>query len=126
MRHIGSVRASDEPTSFLHPRAASIVSRQGKVGTLSRQFYDLMAEVGLVGKRLHRKKENPGNDRRAVSGISFHALRHTATSLLKNAGISSAIVEEFVGHDSEGINRMYTHIDHDALRGAVDALPVVL
>ena len=35
---------------------------------------------------------------RETSKISFHSLRHTTTSLRKNAGVSPAIAEEFVGH----------------------------
>ena len=61
-----------------------------------------------------------------MNEISFHALRHTATSLMKNAGISPAIVQEFIGHDSEAINRVYTHIETDAMRRAADALPDIL
>ena len=34
------------------------------------------------------------NKRNALD-ISFHALRHTATSLMKNASISPALVQEF-------------------------------
>jgi hypothetical protein len=30
---------------------------------------------------------------------------------MKNAGISPAIVQEFIGHDSPAINAHYTHIE---------------
>ena len=61
-----------------------------------------------------------------MNELSFHALRHTATSLMKNAGVSSAIVQEFIGHDSPAINAHYTHIETSALRKAAESLPDVL
>ena len=42
---------------------------------------------------------------------------------MKNASISPAIVEELIGHDSKEINRLYTHIEQEALKRAADALP---
>ncbi|HRQ87649.1 MAG TPA: tyrosine-type recombinase/integrase [Bacteroidia bacterium] len=124
-RHIEVLPAGDDPDQPVHPQAAEAVAREGKVGSLSRQFYEIMARAGLVEKRPHRK--HPGKEGRKGRGpsssISFHALRHTATSLLKNAGISSAIVEEFIGHDSSEINRIYTHIEIGTLKSAADQLP---
>jgi len=42
---------------------------------------------------------------------------------MKNAGISPAFVQEFIGHDSATVSRHYTHIETDALRKAANALP---
>ena len=42
---------------------------------------------------------------------------------MKNAGVSPAIVQEFVGHDSKAISQHYTHIELAALRQAAEALP---
>ncbi len=128
MRHIMALPSSDDPKAPVHPRAHEIVTREGRVGTLSREFYEIMADAGLVKRKTHKKKANAHGrrGRHTVNEISFHALRHTATSLMKNAGISPAIVQEFIGHDSEAINRVYTHIETDAMRRAADALPDIL
>jgi integrase len=79
----------------------------------------------LVPKKRHRKTDPQDleNRRRERTELSFHALRHTATSLMKNAGISPAIVEEFIGHDSKEINRLYTHIETESLRKAAETIP---
>jgi len=84
-----------------------------------------MTKAGLVEKKSHHKSEGSmgRSGRHNLSKISFHSLRHTTTSLLKNAGVSSAIAEEFVGHDSSEMNRVYTHIDQSAMRLAADKLP---
>jgi integrase len=104
-----------------------VSEQEGKVGTLSRQFADLMGRAGLVEKKKHRKIDGKAGrvGRREGSALSFHSFRHTTTSMLKNAGVSSAIAEEFVGHNSAEMNRIYTHIGDDALRRAADALPDV-
>ena len=117
---------SDDPAAPLHPGAFSIVSAQGKSGHLSNQFADLLAEAGLREKKTHRKNEdgNIGRGRgSSAGGLSFHCLRHTAVTLMKEAGIPAAVVMELVGHDSEAMSRHYTHVGADALRKAAAALP---
>ena len=122
--HIEALPSSDDPKQPVHERAFGILKRQGRSGTLSRMFYDMMADIGMVAKRdHHRARADKSNSRRERSEISFHALRHTATSLMKNAGISPAIVQEFIGHDSPAMSAHYTHIETSALRKAAESLP---
>jgi integrase len=64
--------------------------------------------------------------KRDAGGLSFHCLRHTATSLLKTAGVSDAVARELTGHDSPAISAAYTNIDMEAKRRAVDRLPDVV
>jgi integrase len=45
--------------------------------------------------------------------------------MMKNAGISPAVVQDLVGHESAEMSAHYTHIDGEAKRKAVDALPVI-
>ena len=86
---IEKLPAGDDPHQPLHPRAFASAERSGGVKTLSRQFYELLADTGLTKPKAHRQSEAaPGRDGpRELSPISFHSLRHTATSLMKNAGI---------------------------------------
>ncbi len=108
----------------LFPRAFDSVGRTGRVATLSNSFYDLMSRAQLVPKRTHEKKVgSSGSGRHTQTELSFHSLRHTATSLMKNAGVSPAIVQEFVGHNSKVISDNYTHIELRALSEATEALP---
>ena len=85
-----------------------------------------MADTGLVEPRKHKSNGKGRNSRRAFNELSFHALRHTATSLLKNAGISPAIVQDIIGHDSEAMSRHYTHIDMPTKREAMNKMPDIL
>ncbi len=123
LAHIETLPAGDDPKAPLCP------AFQGKtVSWLSNQFYELMASAGLVQSRGdHQKKDGKQGRgaRRQLSDISFHALRHTATSLLKNAGVSDVVTRDIVGHESEAVSRNYTHIDAETKRAALDKLPDV-
>jgi len=60
-----------------------------------------------------------------LNEISFHSLRHTAASLLKNAGVSDVVARDIIGHDSAAVSASYTHIDQQTERSALDKLPDV-
>lgn len=112
--------APDNPRASLFPTQAT-----APVTTLSHRFSSLLADAGLQAPPSHRKRKNKteGDKRREGGKLSFHCLRHTATSLLKNAGASDVVAREVIGHDSETVSRVYTHIETKTLRKAVDALP---
>jgi integrase len=121
--HIESLPAARE--GYLHPKAAVIVTSQKRSGTLSNQFANLLAQAGLRDKAPHRSRGKGRDAKRSSNGLSFHALRHTAVSLLKDAGIPEAVVMELVGHDSEAMSAHYTHVGTEALAKAVAALPEI-
>lgn len=122
-RHILSLPASDVPDAPVHPRAFQNFQRTGKTGGLSNQFADILASAGLREKKAHRKTGEGRGANRDESGLSFHALRHTAVSLMKDAGIPAAAVMEMIGHDSEQMSEHYTHVGSEALAKAAAALP---
>lgn len=120
-----SLSAPDELDTPIFPKAAATAAI--RVGTLSNQFADILAAAKLQKVRDHQKtKDGEGRDvERKVGRLSFHCLRHTATSLLKNAGVSDVIAREIIGHDSPEISRVYTHLGQPALKDAMDRLPDV-
>jgi integrase len=120
-----SLPASDDPEAPLHPRAFETVKRQLRTGTLSNQFAALLADAGLRVRVDHSSKGKGRGARRSQGEISFHSLRHTAVSLLKDAGIPEAVVMEMVGHDSEQMSAHYTHVGREALEKAAAALPEI-
>jgi integrase len=125
--HIEKLPAADSVKTPLHPRAFAIVEKQGKTGHLSNQFADLLAQAGLRKKQAHRKVSDKEEGRLRRNGdISFHSLRHTAVTLLKEAGIPQAVVMELVGHDNEEMSQHYTRVGRAALAGAARAFPDLL
>jgi integrase len=122
--YIEGLPAGDDVHAPLFPKAHALIDA-GQGPQLSRQFGEILASVGLASvDRLSHKAKAPGRDRkRATSELSFHSLRRTATSMLKNAGISPAIVMDLVGHDSAEISAHYTTISSEAKRSAMDMMP---
>jgi integrase len=121
--HIQTLEACDDAKAPMHPKLAKLAVVNGS--TLSRQFGELMAVAGLVAAKNHESgTESRGRAaRRSASELSFHSLRHTATSMMKNAGISPAIVQDIIGHESAEVSAHYTHIEGEAKRRALDAMP---
>ena len=69
--------------------------------------------------------EREGSGQRRAVEVGFHSLRHTAVSLLREAGAAQSISQYLVGHNSSEIHALYTHTNESALRAAVDTLPSV-
>ncbi|MCE9616482.1 MAG: site-specific integrase [Lentisphaerae bacterium] len=120
MRYLMDRPSADTPDTPLFERLASLPSN-----TLARQFSEILMHANLIAARTHAGRGIGRDTKRAGGGLSYHCLRHTATSLLKNAGVSDVVAREIIGHDSEAISRAYTHIEQDTLRNAVNLLPDV-
>lgn len=118
---------SKEPGAHIFPEAAATIKRSqlNATSSLSNQFHAILADAGLTVRRTHRSSGRGRHSKRAISEISFHALRHTATSLLKQAGVSAAVVQDLVGHDSTAVSNHYTHIDDEAKVAAIGHLPQI-
>ena len=119
---IGTVKPPKSADAPVFPAANSIA-----VSGNSKNFAKILVAAGI------RKPVEPhapvkggrGGRRRNMSETSFHCLRHTATSLLKNAGVSDVVAMEIIGHKTEAISRAYTHIEQKTIKRAIDALPDV-
>jgi integrase len=59
---------------------------------------------------------------RAMPGVRFHDLRHTAASLLINAGVDLYRVGTILGHSDIRTTKRYAHLAVDDLRSAVNVL----
>jgi integrase len=120
-KHIDGLVAGDDPKAPLHPKAFALMQRVGRAGTLSKEFAELLETAGLRAMEVAPEKGHA----RAKHELSFHSLRHTATSLLKAAGIPQSVVMAYIGHDSADVSHGYTHTGREALELAAAALPVI-
>jgi integrase len=124
-----SLSVPDNALEFIFPNASACLSRAKaeQAGALSNQFHDILAKAGLVRRRSHRKaKDGAGRKaRRKASEISFHSFRHTATSLLKNAGVPQSVVMDIIGHESKAVSQIYTHVGDAEKRTAMATLPTL-
>lgn len=119
--------ASDDPRGPIFPTLHKRTKEQSGSAQLSQAFYELLVDAGLATAR-PKKSISQGKSRqgaRTKNALSFHCLRHTATSLLKSAGVSESVTRDLIGHDSAQISAHYTHTSDDARRKAIDSLPDV-
>ena len=125
-QYFDELPAGDDPAAPLFPSVYARRIANKTSGPTSAQFRKIMVKAGLVEARTHNTTGKGRGAKREVSKLSFHCLRHTATSMLKNAGVSDAVARDIIGHESEAISRQYTHIDMAAKRKAIESLPDIL
>ena len=123
LEYIRKLPAGDNPNAPLFPKAYESKNRNPHGGPLSNQFYEILVSVGMAKERTHKGNGKGRDAKRQLNEISFHSLRHTATSLLKNAGVSDVVARDIIGHDSAAVSQNYTHIETETKRVALAKLP---
>jgi integrase len=123
LEYIRKLPAGDIPNAPLFPKAYDSKNRNPHGGPLSNQFYEILVSVGMAKERTHKSAGKGRDAKRQLNEISFHSLRHTATSLLKNAGVSDVVARDIIGHDSAAVSQNYTHIETETKRVALAKLP---
>ncbi len=119
-------RKKAKPDDPVFPRACNCYEESPNNGRLSKQFHQVLVDAGLAEKRKFKETGKGHSVKHTQSELSFHSLRHTATSLLKNAGVSDAVARDIIGHESVAVSRNYSHIDTETKRKAVDKMPDIL
>ncbi len=113
--HMETLAGTDKTELFVMPHMANL--RPGGRHGLSEGFKRIMKKAGVDCQTVD------GIGARRVSRRTFHALRHSFTSALANAGVPQEIRMKLVGHTTEAIHRGYTHHELEPLRAAVGKLP---
>lgn len=121
--YLQKLPSSDNPAQPVFPQAYKLGAAEGSETRLSQQFHSLMVACGLAEARGKTRTGKGHSQRRTVSPLSFHSLRHTTTSLLKSAGVAEAVARDLIGHESPAISAHYTHTPEDAKRAALERLP---
>jgi integrase len=123
VQYVEKLPAGDDPKAPLFPKAYAVATDGTTSGRNSKQFNAILVQCGLAPAQTHVSTGKGRSARRTQNELSFHCLRHTATSLLKNAGVSEVVARDIIGHDSAAVSANYTHVDEDTKRKAVDMLP---
>jgi integrase len=126
VRHVESLPVSDQAETPLHPRAYGSWQNTGKVVALSNQFAQILFQAGLRQSTAHVTRGTGRSGKRQMCPLSFHSLRHTATTLLHEAGVPAAVAQALIGHDSEAIHQLYVGVGFEALKKAADSFPDLL
>jgi len=124
--HILSLATTDDPNAPLHPRAFATITRQGYASNVSRWFAQLLSRAGLRDPYVDHKSRGIGrSNRRKREELSFHSLRHSATSMLHEAGVPASVAQALIGHDSESSHQNYIGVGMEAVRQAAARLPAL-
>ena len=123
IEHLRTMQTGDNPAELLFPSAHELATRTGDGGQLSQQVHARLVATSMAKERSHEETGAGRSQRRSVSEMSFPSLRQTATSPLRNADVSSAVAMDIIGHDTEAINRHYTHIGSATKRSALNQPP---
>jgi integrase len=115
----------EEPDAALHPRACETIRKQGYSSNVSRWFAELLSQTGLRTISTHRSRGIGRSARRKREELSFHSLRHSATTILHEAGVPVSVAQAMIGHDSEAIHENYVSVGAEAIRRAAAALPEI-
>ena len=97
--HLESLASTDKPEVYVMPHMASL--KPGGRHGLSEGFNRRMRRAGLD----IQKVKSAGV--RQLSRRTFHALRHSFTSALANAGVSPELWMKLTGHKSAAAHRGY-------------------
>ncbi len=89
---------------------ALFVSRNGRRITRRRVQQIVEENVKKIGLDPHK--------------FTTHKLRHTAATLMYQAGVDIRALQEILGHEQLSTTEIYTHTNNEQLREAVDANPL--
>lgn len=115
LAHLESLAGTDKPEVFVMPHMADL--KPGGRHGLSEGFKRLMRKAGLD----MQKVKSAGQ--RQLSRRTFHALRHSFTSALANAGVAPELRMKLTGHKSAAVHRGYSHHEMRTLADAVAKIP---
>jgi integrase len=111
---------ADNPESPVFPTLAT-VPVGGSTG-LSAIFTGTVMKAAKVSRGQVREIAENATAGRTIYSRSFHSLRHTFTSWLANSNVPSEVRMKMTGHTTAAIHEVYTHINTDVLKSAIDGL----
>lgn len=99
------------PTNGLKDRDALFISKRGT--RISRRMVEVMVKKYIISAGLDPRKYSP------------HKLRHTAATLMhKYGGVDIRALQQVLGHESISTTEIYTHIDSDEVKNAIESNPL--
>ncbi len=94
------------------------LSGTGRNG-LSMQFAGIMGDA-----KVSRGKSSQSGGRTSYER-SFHSLRHTLTSWLADSNVSPEVRMQIIGHKSQDVHSLYTHLGEETLKTAMSGVPAI-
>ena len=119
--HLTELAGSNDPHGSLCPTL--VKKATGGCSGLSAQFQKLVRQAGVDTMEVETKAlQKVEGKRRTLAKRSFHSLRHTYNTELANAEVPQEVRRKLVGHSSNEVNDIYTHLDVALFREAINKL----
>ena len=126
---VRSVKTDVETNTAIHPALARIIEAETKkrtgyiMPTMQARYSDrktgrsaLVHEIVLLFKSIGIQTQTKEQDgRRARPDCTFHSLRHTFVSALRNRGVALRTAQALAGHTNAEMTEHYTHMDERAV-----------
>lgn len=77
-------------------------------------------------RNLIRREVEPVCARLGIPRFSWHALRHTFSTIAENNRVPISVVQSLLGHTSASTTLLYTHGQDDAKQAALETVARVL
>ena len=108
--------------------AIPVVARQGT--QCLKSAWPRLVFAGRKGQPLDAhniaaRELKPACKMAGIPVIGWHVLRHTAITLIQQAGATGVEAQRFAGHASDAMREKYTHAEVERLRSSVDAVRLV-
>ena len=101
---------ASRPRDGVIDRDALFISSRGT--RISKRMVELIVKKYVEEAGLDPKKYSP------------HKLRHTAATLMHKNGVDIRALQQVLGHESISTTEIYTHIDSDQIKDALDKNPL--
>jgi integrase len=80
----------------------------------------------LDDRNLIRREVEPVCDRLKIPRFSWHALRHTFSTIAENNRVPVSVVQSLLGHTSPSMTMLYAHAQDDAKQSGLEVVSGVL
>ncbi|WP_346187116.1 tyrosine-type recombinase/integrase [Rubritalea halochordaticola] len=124
--HIESLPVTDDPDQPIHARIYDKFMQSRRTSNISNEFANLLYQAGLRAEKVSHNKRKDATEmggRRRTHELSFHSLRHTAVTLLHDAGVPMQVAQTLIGHDDKAMHELYIGVGQEALNEAANKLP---
>ena len=95
-------------------------------GSPSDLLFPNSAGTVFDDRNLIRREVEPVCDRLGIPRFSWHALRHTFSTIAENHGVPISAVQSLLGHTSASTTMLYTHGQDDTKQAALQKISEVL
>lgn len=133
---VRSIKTDVETRTVIHPALAKIIGEEthGHTGyllpTLAQEYSASNTRRSIISQRIIKLFRSVGiqtatietDGKRRRPDCTFHSLRHTFVSALRNRGVALRTAQELAGHTSAAMTMHYTHEDGRAALALPDVM----